>query len=65
MTVNYQGGEKKVVVPEDTPVVTFEPGVLSGLKPGAHVIVFVHAGPNRTTLADRVLVGKNGLVPPM
>src|SRR3569833_1319401 len=38
--VKYKDGEKKVVVPPDTPVVTFVAGDKSELKPGAKVIIF-------------------------
>src|SRR5689334_24764488 len=38
LLVKYKGGEKKVDVSPDTPVVTFVPGEKSDLKPGAQVI---------------------------
>jgi hypothetical protein len=65
LTVSYQGGEKTIVVPPDTPVVTFEPGSPALLIPDAHVIVFGTQGPDAKVTATRILVGKNGLVPPM
>ena len=38
--VKYKDGEKKVVVPEGTPVVTFVAGDKSELKAGAKIIIF-------------------------
>ena len=65
LTVKYEGGEKKVVVPADVPIVTFEPGTASELKAGAHVIVMAMKAPDGTLSANRVNVGKDGLTPPM
>jgi hypothetical protein len=64
-TVTYQDGEKTIVVPPDTPVVTFEPGSPALLVPGAHVIVMGIEASDGSLSATRILVGKNGLVPPM
>ncbi len=58
-------GTQKLTLPAGIPFVTFEPGKMSQLTPGAHVVVFGHKGAGGTVAADRVLVGKNGLVPPM
>src|SRR5712675_1782630 len=38
--VKYKDGEKKVVVPPGTPIVTFVAGDKSELKPGAKIIIF-------------------------
>jgi hypothetical protein len=65
LTVKYQGGEKKVEVPADVPIVTFEPGTLDELKPGAKVIIFAMKGADGSLSTDRVNVGKDGLTPPM
>jgi len=64
-TVTYQDGAKTIVVPPDTPVVTFEPGSPALLVPGAHVIVTGIEASDGSLSATRILVGKNGLVPPM
>ncbi len=64
--VKYKDGEKKVVVPEGTPVVTFVAGDKSELKPGAKVIIFSAAKKDDGTLeAARVNVGRDGITPPM
>ena len=58
-------GTQKLTLPAGIPFVTFAPGQMSQLIPGAHVVVFGHRGADGTVAADRVLVGENGLVPPM
>lgn len=65
LTVAYKGGEKSITVPKDAPIVMFAPGDRAMLVPGAHVIVQAQAGTGGTLAADRVTVGKDGLVPPM
>ena len=64
--VKYKDGEKKVVVPPDTPIVTFVAGDKSELKPGAKVIIFSAVKKDDGTLeAARVNVGRDGITPPM
>lgn len=69
LTLQYKSGtgtgSQTISLPANIPVVTFAPGSLSQLIPGAHVFVAGRRLPNGTVAADRVLVGKNGLVPPM
>jgi hypothetical protein len=64
--VKYKDGEKKVVVPPGTPVVTFVPGEKSELKSGAKIIIFGATKKEDGTLeANRVNVGRDGITPPM
>jgi hypothetical protein len=65
LTLKYKDGEKVVMVPPGTPVVTFEPGDRAMLVPGAHVMFGATKQPDGTLTAGRVSVGKDGLVPPM
>lgn len=65
MTLKYKDGEKSIVVPEDVPIVTFEPGDKSMLVPGAHILLTATKQPDGSLTAARVAVGKDGLVPPM
>jgi hypothetical protein len=65
LLVKYKDGEKKVVVPTETPVVTYVPADKSDLKPGAKVIAFVKMLPDGTFESNRVSVGRDGLTPPM
>lgn len=64
LTVDYGQGSKKIVVPSDVPTVKVQAGHKSDLKKGAHVFV---AGPKTsgTFNAEKVIVGKNGTIPPM
>ncbi|MEO8713618.1 MAG: hypothetical protein ABI369_01250 [Acetobacteraceae bacterium] len=64
LTLSYKGGQSKVTVPPEVPVVTFGPGDRSMVKPGAKVFITPKAD-NGTLTASRVLVGKDGLTPPM
>ena len=64
--VKYKDGEKKVVVPPDTPIVTFVAGDKSEVKPGVKVIIFSATKKDDGTLeANRVNVGRDGITPPM
>src|SRR5438067_3565019 len=66
LTVQYKGGEQKVLVTPRTSVVSFEPASRADLKPGAPV--FINAAerqPDGTYKAPRVNVGLNGQIPPM
>jgi hypothetical protein len=64
--VKYKDGEKKVVVPPDTPIVTFVAGDKSELQPGAKIIIFGATKKDDGTLeANRVNVGRDGITPPM
>jgi hypothetical protein len=64
--VKYKDGEKKVLVPPDTPIVTFVAGDKSELRPGAKIIIFGAAKKEDGTLeANRVNVGRDGITPPM
>src|ERR1700680_2580754 len=64
--VKYKDGEKKVVVPPGTPVVTFVTGDKSEVKPGAKIIIFGAVKKDDGTLeANRVNIGRDGITPPM
>jgi hypothetical protein len=65
LTVGYKGGVQKVIVPADIPIVGFAPGNRAMLAAGAHVIVFGAKQADGSVNAVRILVGKDGLVPPM
>lgn len=64
--VKYKDGEKKVVVPPDTPIVTFVASDKSEVKPGAKIIIFGAVKKDDGTMeANRVNVGRDGITPPM
>ena len=64
--VKYKDGEKKVVVPPDTPIVAFVTGDKSELKAGAKIIIFGATKKDDGTFeTNRVGVGLDGITPPM
>lgn len=65
LLLKYKDGEKTVLVPPGTPIVTFEPGDRAMLVPGAHVMFGATRQPDGTLTAAGINVGKDGLVPPM
>jgi hypothetical protein len=65
LTVTYKGGEQAIVVDPSTPIVTLAPGAQTDLKPGAAIIARGPKQDDGSIDAAFVLVGKDGLVPPM
>ena len=66
ITVTYKGGEKKIDVPANVPVVTLVPGSdKADIKPGVIVFVPTQKQEDGTLHAGAVLFGKDGLTPPM
>lgn len=65
ITVTYKGGEKTITVPEGVPVVSVAPGDKSVIKPGARVVAITKTDASGVPVADRMIVGENGTVPPM
>ncbi|QDL94094.1 hypothetical protein FDP22_19720 (plasmid) [Paroceanicella profunda] len=64
VTVNYNGKDKEIAIPEGTPVVTIIGASRADLVTGATVfIVAAPSGDGYT--AKQVVVGKDGVVPPM
>jgi hypothetical protein len=66
ITVAYKGGEKKIDVPANVPVVTLVPGSdKADIKPGVIVFVPTQKQDDGSLHAGAVLFGKDGLTPPM
>ena len=65
LSLTYKGGEKKLLAPPGTPIVTLEPGDASLLKAGNHVFLGAEVGPGGALTATRITVGQDGMVPPM
>jgi hypothetical protein len=65
LTLKYKDGEKKLLVPKDAPIITYGKGDTSMLKAGGQVIVTATKGADGKITADRIALGKDGLVPPM
>lgn len=65
LTVSYKGGTSKITVPPNVPVVMFSPGDQSMVAPGAKVFIPGRRDADGSISANRVVVGKNGMTPPM
>ena len=66
LTLKYKDGEKKVIVPPDTPIVLYVPSSKSELKPGTKIFIAAATKrPDGILEAPRVNFGKDGLTPPM
>lgn len=65
LTLTYKGGERKISIPDGTPVVTLTSATKADLKPGAGVFITGEQTGETAVSADRVAVGLNGTVPPM
>ena len=65
LTVQYKGGEKKVLVPTNAKIVSFTPTERAELKKGAHVFSVTQRQPDGSLTAARVNVGLHGITPPM
>jgi hypothetical protein len=64
--LKYKDGEKKIVVPSGTPIVTYAPGKMDELKPGAKIIIMAaQKQPDGTLTAGSINVGRDGMTPPM
>jgi hypothetical protein len=64
ITVKYKDGEKNIVVGPDVPIVKFEIGSMSDVKPGvAFTVVAAAKQPDGSFNVNRINVGVNGLVP--
>jgi hypothetical protein len=65
-TVKYKDGEKKVIVPPNTPVVRFAPGTKADIKAGAQFfIVAATKQADGSYTAGSINVGRDGTAPPM
>lgn len=65
LTLQYKGGEKKISIPTGTPIVTIAPATAADIKPGAGVLINGTKTGDDMVESDRVVVGLNGVVPPM
>lgn len=65
LTVNYKGGQQKILVPEDVPIVNLAPGDRSLLKVGVKIVTFVTRSADGTLTAQSISAGKDGVKPPM
>jgi hypothetical protein len=66
LTLKYKNGEKKILVTQDTVIVTYNPGDKADLVPGTKIFVgAAKKQPDGSLQAARINYGKDGLTPPM
>jgi hypothetical protein len=65
ITVNYKGGQKTIVIPDDVPIVNLVPGDRSLLKPGVKVVLQAQKADDGALNAMSISAGENGVTPPM
>ena len=63
LTLKYKDGEKKIFVPANTPIVIYEVGDRTDLKPGAPVFIIAAKQPDGTLEGRAWRVGRNGAAP--
>lgn len=65
LTLNYEGGARTIMVPEDVPIVTLVEATTDQLVPDAAVFVPGNIDKHGNIYALAVIVGSDGVVPPM
>jgi hypothetical protein len=65
LKLSYKGGINEVTVPPNVPVVTFTPAARTDLTAGKKVFVVATATSQGAFVAQRVVVEKDGVAPPM
>ena len=65
LTLKYKDGTQTIKVKPGTPIVTFAPGDRADAKVGAKIFLGATKAPDGGLNAARLLVGKDGLTPPM
>ena len=65
LTLKYKDGQQTIKVKPGTPIVTFAPGDRGDAKAGAKVFLGATRAADGSLTAGRLLVGKDGLAPPM
>jgi hypothetical protein len=65
LMVKYKDGEKKIFVPNNTPIVLYVPSDKNELKPGAKVFIVAAKQPDGTLEGRAWRVARDGLTPAM
>jgi hypothetical protein len=66
LTLKYKNGEKKILVTQETVIVSYNPGDKADLAPGTKIFVgAAKKQPDGTLQAARINYGRDGLTPPM
>jgi hypothetical protein len=64
ITLNYQGGSQKILVPSGTPIVAFDPGSRADLKVGETIWTNARQEADGKIVVERLNVSKAGVKPP-
>jgi hypothetical protein len=65
LKLSYKGGSSDITVPENVPIVTFAPATHADLLAGKKVFIVATPGDGGTFVGQRIVVEKDGVVPPM
>jgi len=65
LELTYPGGKQTVIVPPGVPIVSLEPADRSAIASGERVFAAGSRQPDGSIAVDRMVVGKNGVKPPM
>lgn len=65
LKLSYKGGNNTVTVPANVPIVTFTPAARTDLTAGKKVFVVATPASQGSFVAQRVVVEKDGVAPPM
>jgi hypothetical protein len=65
LTVIYHGGQQTILIDAKTPIVGIAPGARADLKPGVALIARGPRAEDGAIEAVRIIVGKDGVTPPM
>jgi len=63
ITLKYKDGEQKIIVPPGTPIVAFDSGERSALKPGETIFTIARVQADGKLVSQRVQVSKDGVKP--
>ncbi len=65
LKLDYKGGTQNIAVPPDATIVEFTPATLDQLKPSSKVFVLAKKQEDGSLVAPAIVVGKDGMKPPM
>jgi hypothetical protein len=65
LTLDYKGGSQTITVPPDATIVEFTAATADQLKPESKVFVIAKKQEDGSFVAPAIVVGKNGMKPPM
>jgi hypothetical protein len=65
LKLDYKGGTQNIAVPPDATIVEFTPATLDQLKPSSKVFVLAKKQEDGSFVAPAIVVGKDGMKPPM